>query len=98
MITAVDLIEDRLDIDSVIELDPVDRGCEVSARRAGAGREERIRRGRVQAERGEQRDIGGAEIRIDFGREKVVDIGARPTGRPGVRVVAVHDVIGAVLV
>src|SRR6266404_347761 len=89
MIEAVDLIDDRLDLDAVIPLDAIDRAGEVAARnRHRAGR-----RG-MKAERCDQTDVGGAEIGIDLRSKEIVDICARPVDDLVFGIMTVDDIVG----
>jgi hypothetical protein len=94
VVEAVDLVESRPHFETVVKLDGIDRAGKVAAARRRIGH-----RRKMEAEESVgQCDIGVAQIRIDLGRKKVVDVGARPIGGLGGRVVAVDDVIGGMLV
>ena len=101
MIKAINLVESRLNLDAVIPFHARDRLGEIRTIWSGAvGIGDRIRRRRKMEAKliVDQSDIGVAQIRIDLGREKVVEVGPRSVGRLGVGVIAVDDVIGGMLV
>ena len=76
MIEAIDLVESGLNLDAVIPFHAVDCPREVRLWRKGRGI---WRRRKIDSKlRVDQINIGLAQIRIDLGREEIVDIGARP--------------------
>jgi hypothetical protein len=93
MIEAGDLVEHRLDPDSVVPFDSGDRAGEIRA-----GNRSRGGRGRIEAELRDQTDVRLTQVGIDLRRKEVVDIGARPVGRLVRGGVTVDDVVGGMRV
>jgi hypothetical protein len=80
----------------IIPFHSFDGRREIRFRRKGRGRWSRGKIGPKQSVN--QSDIGWGQIRIDFGREEIVKIGARPIDRLRCRFVAIDDVIGRAFV